>query len=177
MTTSTKQFLSGLALTASILLLVASCSKSDTSPQAQVLKREGEPDFVRVDDDKQMDAAVAKARKSISEFIAALQTPAATDRNFSVKKPFKVADGEEHIWLVNVNFDGKNFHGEVGNEPVDVKNIKLGEKVTVSKSEASDWMFVRNGKLMGGYTVRALYDRSSPEEKKELLKHVDFKLD
>ena len=88
-------------------------------------------------------------------------------------------DGEqvEHIWLSNPSFDGTRFSGRVDNEPVDVKNVKMGQTVTAAKDEVSDWFYVENGKLIGGYTIRVLYSRMSSAEKKDFDAHADFKLE
>jgi uncharacterized protein YegJ (DUF2314 family) len=48
---------------------------------------------------------------------------------------------------------------------------------TVSKSEISDWFYIDNGKLVGGYTIRVLYSRMSPEEKKDFNEHAGMKIE
>jgi uncharacterized protein YegJ (DUF2314 family) len=45
-----------------------------------------------------------------------------------------------------------------------VTNVKSGQKWTVKKSEISDWMFMRNGKMYGNYTLRPLLKTMSEEE-------------
>ena len=42
--------------------------------------------------------------------------------------------------------------------------MKLGQLVSVNPSEISDWLYVDNGKLAGGYTVRAHYNELSPQQ-------------
>jgi uncharacterized protein YegJ (DUF2314 family) len=163
------------ALVVGASLLIVSCSKSNNN--SVVVKRADEPDYIRVSDNKEMDAAIDQAKKSVQKFITALQAPTAAQSSFSVKKPFTQGQKVEHIWLSPVTFDGQNFHGEVGDDPVDVTGVKLGDKVTVGKDEISDWMYVENGKLVGGYTVKALYSQMKPEEKADFLKQVDFKIE
>ena len=53
----------------------------------------------------------------------------------------------------------------------------MGQKVTVEPSKISDWMFVQNGRLVGGYTLRVLRDAMSPSERKEFDKNVPFVID
>ena len=48
-----------------------------------------------------------------------------------------------------------SFQGTVNNEPEKVKTVKMGQKVTVA-AKISDWMYVENRKLVGGYTMRVL---------------------
>jgi uncharacterized protein YegJ (DUF2314 family) len=76
-----------------------------------------------------------------------------------------------------VSFDGTTFHGTVNNEPEKVKTVRLGQKVTVAPSEISDWMYVENRKLVGGYTLRALRDAMSPAERADLDKGLPFVID
>jgi len=128
-------------------------------------------------DDPEMNKAMQTARDTMDTFITALRARTATQANFSVKKPFKAGEKVEHIWLSDASFDGSQFSGRVDNEPVDVKSVKLGETATVDKNEISDWFYVDDGKLIGGYTIRVLYARMSPEEQKEFNTHVGFKLE
>jgi uncharacterized protein YegJ (DUF2314 family) len=124
--------------------------------------------------DKEMNGAIDQARKSVQQFITALQSPKTGQSDFSIKKRFDQGDSGEHIWLTDVTFDGKDFHGKVGNDPEIVKNIKFGDDATVGKDEISDWMFIQDGKLEGGYTLRVLYSRMSSEEKSNFLQQVPF---
>ena len=164
-------------LTRSILLVItaalaiAGCTKSSDPGGGNVVQREGEPDYFRGGFDQAvMDRAYAKARETHQEFVAALQDPKQTMEVFAIKKPF----GKEHIWLNEVTWDGSKFSAVVNNEPVDTSEVKLGDRVEVSPDEISDWMYVEGGALKGGYTIRVLFDSTSPQEKVELLKQFGF---
>jgi uncharacterized protein YegJ (DUF2314 family) len=134
---------------------------------------------VMVDDkDPAMNAAMAKARSTAKQFIEKLQAPANPKCTaFAVKKQFTDKNGTEHFWLTDVSYDGKLFHGEVNNDPEIVRNVKLGDKTTVAPGEISDWMYINDGRLVGGYTIRVLYDKASPKERVEMKKSLPFKLD
>jgi uncharacterized protein YegJ (DUF2314 family) len=126
------------------------------------------------ENDQQMDHATARARKHVDRFIAALQHPAANQRDFQVKKLF-VKDGKaEHIWLSDVKFNGNRFVGVVDNKPMYVKDLKIGAKASVNPDEVIDWSYVEDGYLVGGYTIRVLYSELSPEEKADFEKRADF---
>jgi uncharacterized protein YegJ (DUF2314 family) len=138
----------------------------------------GHPGYGQVSDgDKQMDQAVDRAQKSLGFFMAALRVKKDGDSVFEIKKAFVDGDKVEHIWIREVTFDGKNFHGKVDNRPVDVNNVHMGERVMVAPVEVSDWMFLKDGKLIGGYTTRVLYARLSPEEKAAFDKQADYKIE
>jgi uncharacterized protein YegJ (DUF2314 family) len=98
----------------------------------------------------------------------------AGDSGFEIKKGFVDGDQVEHLWIDHLTFDGKNFHGQINNHPLDVKNVTLGQSVTVAPRDISDWMFVKDGKLMGGYTTRVLYRRLSPSDKAEFDNKAEF---
>ncbi|HMF17490.1 MAG TPA: DUF2314 domain-containing protein [Gemmataceae bacterium] len=125
-------------------------------------------------DDPRMNAAIDKARATVKTFIDALQSPKPGQQGFSVKVVFTDGDNDEHMWLLPVRYDGKKFRGTVNNAPQTVKNIKMGQRVTVEPSKISDWMFVENGKLVGGHTVRVLRDAMTPADRAEFDKTAEF---
>jgi len=161
------------------LLLVAVSGCGDAGDDDHVVRRAGEPDMVLVkNDDATMAAAIRKARLTVQEFIAALNAPQPGDSGYAVKKPFVVGrTGAEHLWLNEVTYDGKLFHGKVNNDPVHVTGVALGDPATVSPSELSDWMLVRKGRLVGGQTIRALYDLTSPAGRKKFEAETGLQAD
>ena len=129
------------------------------------------------DNDKQMDRAVENAQRTLGFFMAALRAKKNGDTVFEIKKGFIDGDKVEHLWIKRVTYDGKKFHGEIDNRPNEVSNVRLGEHVTVAPQDVTDWMFLKDGKLIGGYTTRVLYARLSPEDKAEFDKHAEFKIE
>jgi uncharacterized protein YegJ (DUF2314 family) len=129
------------------------------------------------DDDPRMNAAIAKARETVDTFIAALQSPKAGQSQFTVKMAFSDGAHTEHMWLSPVSYDGKIFHGTVQNDPANVSNVKLGQQASIEPSKISDWMYVENGKLVGGYTVRALHEIMSPSERAEFDRTAPFRIE
>src|SRR6202011_4255901 len=134
------------------------------------------PGYAKVsDDDNQMDRAVENAQRTLGFFMAALRAKKDGDTVFEIKKGFIDGDKVEHLWIKKVTYDGKNFHGQIDNQPVEVKNVHRGQRVTVPAEQVTDWMFLKNGKLIGGYTTRVLYARLSPEDKAAYDKQAEFK--
>jgi uncharacterized protein YegJ (DUF2314 family) len=129
------------------------------------------------ENDPKMNAAIDKARASVGTFIAALQSPKPGQTGFNVKKKFEDGGKVEHIWLDQVTYDGTNFEGIIANDPEMVKNVKVGQKATVAPAEVSDWMYIENGKLVGGETVRVLLEGLSPAERDKFKKSVDFSVE
>jgi uncharacterized protein YegJ (DUF2314 family) len=167
-----------LTTIASLLLACTLHAQAQTNaPSGGVIQREGEPCCARItEDNKAMDRAVQTAHKTVNKFIKALRSPKDNQSRFAIKKPFVEGDKVEHIWLNEVSFDGSLFHGKVDNEPVDIKGVRVGQEVTVSPNDISDWMFVQDGRLVGGYTIHAMCQNMSPAEKKQFEMDADCQI-
>jgi uncharacterized protein YegJ (DUF2314 family) len=124
--------------------------------------------------DQAMHAANESARRTVRQFIRALKNPVAGQTDFEVKKPFVEGGEVEHIWLSDVKLVGNRFEGTVDNTPRKVTGIKLGQRCSVNPNEISDWAYIDNGKLVGGYTIRAHYNALTPAEQAEFKRRADF---
>jgi uncharacterized protein YegJ (DUF2314 family) len=148
-------------------------------PLAREMRRTGvQPEIFRIEDkDEQMRKAVREARRNVHVFIAALRKPAKGQHDFEVKKPF-VKNGEvEHLWLADVEFKGNRFQGFVDNHPHKIPGLKFGDRVSVNPDEISDWAYVDNGKLVGGYTIRVLAGNLTPERRKNFENEAKVRID
>jgi uncharacterized protein YegJ (DUF2314 family) len=142
------------------------------------LQRPGNPDIVGVSgDDPEMNKAIDTSRKTVDQFITALKSPKPGQDHFTVKAKFGEGNNIEHMWIDPVRFDGAKFVGNLSNEPEFLKSPKLGDEVSVAKDQISDWMYVDKGHLVGGYSVRLLRDRATPEERKRLDEEVGYRFD
>jgi len=83
----------------------------------QELKNGGaEPEYYQVPNDHAaVHRAVIEARKTVGQFITALNHPAPGQQDFEVKKPFIQGNEVEHIWLSDVRFVGNRFQGRIDN--------------------------------------------------------------
>ncbi len=120
-------------------------------------------------DEKEMEAAIAKARGEVDTFLAELSNPKGEDH--AVKAPISDGETTEHFWLTDVTFRDGQFEGTVNNEPGMVKNVRIGQKWTLAKSEISDWMYMRDGKMHGNYTMRPLL-KTLPTEEAEYYRSI-----
>ncbi len=150
-----------------VVLLLAGCSNRDPADKVT---------YVDASDSK-MNAAIEQARSTADTFIAALQAPQPGQTGLSIKMAFTDGTNTEHMWLTDVKFDGTKFHGTVNNDPDRVKNVTNGQKASVARAEISDWMYVENGKLVGGYTLRVLRDGLSDAERADFDKSVPFAIE
>lgn len=93
-----------------------------------------------------------------------------------VKAPF--SDGEhatrgndtpevDHMWMSEIDFDGRFVSGELLNEPNWLETVKQGDAARVALGEISDWMYVREGEVFGAHTVNLLRSRMGKKERQE----------
>jgi uncharacterized protein YegJ (DUF2314 family) len=164
--------LSGLALLSFVVV-----SKGDNLTGSEVGKGSDEPEYFQVQNEHaEMHRAVIQARKTVHQFITALQHPTAGQKDFEVKKPFVAGKQIEHIWLSDVQFVGHRFQGKIDNRPKNIPGLKVGQLVSVNPNEISDWLYIDNGNLVGGYTIRVHYNELSPPQKREFDREADFRI-
>jgi uncharacterized protein YegJ (DUF2314 family) len=152
-----------IALVISALVLAAGCGKS-TDPAVRV---EAE--------DSEMNAAIASAQSSLTNFLAVFTSPNTNQQYFLVKAKFPAGTGFEHIWVADLTYDGSAFHGVIANEPERIKTLRFKQPVDVQLGQVSDWMFVQGGKLVGGYTSRVLRNRMTPQQRQELDAQLPYR--
>lgn len=113
-------------------------------------------------DQKEMDAAIARARSEVDSFIEKLKSR--TGLGYAVKVGITDGGETEHFWLTDVKYDNGEFAGIINNEPGLVRNVKFGQTWTVKKDEITDWMYLNGNKMYGNYTMRPLLNSMPKEE-------------
>ncbi len=146
--------LAALLLTAPVPALAQSAAQKETTIQVQ-------------ENDPEMRAAIEKARASLDRFWTALELKPPGTENFSLKVAITDGDQVEHFLTSDVERTsaGKIF-ANIDNQPQFVGNVAFGQRIEVPEADISDWMFWRNGKVVGGETLRVLLNRMTAEEKK-----------
>ncbi len=153
-------------------LLVVACAIDAGEP---VVQRYGEPDVYSVaGDDPDMNAAMDEARATLDDFAAQLDSPQPGQRYFSVKA--RLEDGliVEHVWLDEPDISGDTVRGYLSNEPLNVTGYEIGQPVTTTRDHVSDWMYVEDDVLQGGFTIRVIRDALSAEERAAFDADLDF---
>ncbi len=120
--------------------------------------------------DAEMNAAIAYARDTLPTFWASCDAPKPTETGHALKVRFQVGAEVEHIWVTDVKklSDG-NYSGRFANEPSDLLGDDIGDQVKFKQIDISDWMFMRNGKVVGGETIKALL-KSMPKEEADAVR-------
>jgi uncharacterized protein YegJ (DUF2314 family) len=159
----------GMNLTAKLLLaflafgILTGCRSGRDNGETVVRQGAGPVTFVG-EEDAEMEAAKTKARNSLDGFLAELRTPKKTSF-YLVKAPFKTDGGStEYIWLDNLEFSDGKFSGVITDEPLDIKAIHKGDRVTVSRDDVIDWLVSENGQMRGGYTEEVVERRAKNQK-------------
>ena len=107
--------------------------------------------------DAEMNAAIAQARAALPAFWASYQAPKPSETGHSLKVRFpKPRTGHEFIWMAEVKklADGR-YSGRFANSPRDLPGKRAGDLVEFGEADVADWMFLRNGKIVGGDTIKS----------------------
>lgn len=108
-------------------------------------------------DDERMNQAIEKARATLHYFQNSLATPQSYQQYFSVKVLIEDGQYTEHLWLTTPSFDDEgNLYGVVGNKPVSITSVSANQRIGIESQFISDWMIIEDGRLIGGYTIRAI---------------------
>ena len=114
-----------------------------------------------------MNNAILLAQETMNKFEKAYHENNDEFHDFSIKIHYKSSYGYEHFWLTDIMYANNEFRGVVDNLPVYTNDLKIGDTIRIDTENISDWMYVDNGKLRGGYTIRAIRDKMSAPQKKE----------
>jgi uncharacterized protein YegJ (DUF2314 family) len=162
-----------------VLIAVAGCGTKDADSPATAGAPVGAPPapgappgLKRVNSDEMFKPAVAKARLTVNQFIAALKKPKPGQKEFAFKMTL---GGKEGVWLNNVAVKNGMIAGKMTQDSRTSPSIKRGSTQQVKPTQISDWMFIENGKLVGGYTIRLARDHMAPEQRKVFDKSQPFK--
>lgn len=107
-------------------------------------------------DDPAMLAAVAEARARWAEFVAAFHARAEGD-HFTVKAPITRGETTEFIWIEVTGLEPDFVHGKLGNDPVNLEGLALGDTVEVPVADMNDWCYLTgDDKPTGLFSLKAI---------------------
>jgi uncharacterized protein YegJ (DUF2314 family) len=115
-------------------------------------------------DDPAMNAAIKKARNALPDFWKMFAAPGPDISDFALK--LGISDGKmvEHFWCADIQGDAGKAKCAIANEPQNVFTVSNGQTIDVDAAIISDWMYRKNGKIVGGHTIRVMITRMGPEE-------------
>lgn len=109
---------------------------------------------ITVDTPSNLAEATAEAKARFPEFVEAFRQR--RGNLFSVKAPVSREDRTEHIWIDLVAIEGDELRGVLGNDPLDLPGLRMGSAIVVPVSDVEDWVYVRDGKMAGGFSTKIL---------------------
>lgn len=159
-----------------LLLFFSICILSCNSNRK--IERKSEPTIYNVEeDDAEMNKAIEKAKQTLDSFDYAYKNYTRVFTFFGLKKKFEENGNVEHIWIGNIHkFESGKYIGVIDNLPEKIKSVKLGDTVEIDKNDVSDWMYIKNSELHGGYTIRLLRERMTEEERKKFDSESGMKI-
>lgn len=139
------------------------------------------PIFRSRGDDPEMEQAAASARQNFRYFWREMAWErrrivpgldlAAVKASFSDPTEIRAQNPDalevEYMWLLEVDFDGRQIQGTLINSPHSLKSINEGDRVTITGSQVFDWMYVIAGEVYGGFTVDLMRSRMEKGERKQ----------
>jgi uncharacterized protein YegJ (DUF2314 family) len=114
--------------------------------------------------DRDMNAAIDEARRTLDRFLALARNPPAGAKGFKLKVMLSDANGTEHFWFTPFRETQDGFAGVLANTPSTVKSFAAGEVYAFKRGQISDWGYELNGKQIGSYTVCALFKTMPKDE-------------
>ncbi|GLR13745.1 hypothetical protein GCM10007907_25350 [Chitinimonas prasina] len=115
------------------------------------------------DQDKAMNAAIAKAQATLDTFLQVAESKPSGTLGYKLKVRFEDENGAEHIWVTPFKREKTGFVGVVANDPEVVESVEAGKSYSFSRAQISDWGYVKDGKQVGSYTVCVIF-KSMPAD-------------
>ena len=124
--------------------------------------------FLITGENEKMKWGIEKAKLTFHYFQKCLKNPKDGQHNFSIRAGIQYQGKKESIWLTEPSMDKNgDFIGILSKAPSTIKDLKLNQKIEVAKQSISDWMFVENKRLIGGYTLRAIREELGTDQLKD----------
>lgn len=116
------------------------------------------------DSDPDMIAAFAEAKRRLPEFWQQFDKPTPGVQSLSLKVAMATGKDRkgvsEYIWINGIErLPTGGYSGRLGNDPRDLPGRKMGDRVEFTDAEIVDWLFMRNGRMVGNETLRPLIKR------------------
>src|SRR5512147_2399142 len=143
-----------IALLGILAALLTACSQRDKTISVK-------------DDDPEMVAAIAKGRETLPKFWQVFEKAEHGEKDFALKVKITDRHGTEHFWATDIERKDGKIMGTINNDPNIVSKVKLGDRITIPEADISDWLYMRDGKMHGNYTMRPLLKSMSAKEAAE----------
>ncbi|MGY3794037.1 YegJ family protein [Aquimarina sp. 433] len=125
-----------------------------------------------------MNQAMLKGKKTFDKFIEAFNNKKENQKLFSVKVKINDLSNTEYLWISELTFkEEKTLKGVLQNDPYYINNINIGDTITIDFEKVVDWSYIEDNYLIGGYTLRVMFEKYKKEQKNEILKQLGYQID
>lgn len=121
-----------------------------------------------------MQFAIDEARRTLRLFFDAFVAPKPNQQSFLLKVRFESQGMSEHIWVADVDASVSPMQATIANEP-NLPGLKFMERTSFHFSQITDWMYLEDGYLVGGFTTQVIRAAMSTAEKVEHDLHAPYK--
>lgn len=104
-------------------------------------------------DEELCDKARAEAKDKLDDFFTAFERRTWKTTHFAVQQVFRHANRVTHAWIRKVRIEDGVIKGRLDSEGL--PDMKYWQLVQVRKEAIVDWMYLRRGTLVGGFTLAA----------------------
>ena len=121
--------------------------------------------------DSEIARIAENARNTLNVFFQHLDMPEAGESNFYIKYAFRMQAGgdadvrTEQVWISGIAFQDGRFYGNVASTPIYLAHVQSGDRVSFYADSIADWMFTRNGRIVGGESIRYLLTQIPENER------------
>jgi len=154
-----------------LFVLAAAFFVSCSGPSV-LFRRATRATIIHVDEsDGEILRIAENARNTLHIFFRYLNMAETGEDNFSVKYAFPVdANAKvsaEQIWIGNITFRNGRYYGTIASTPIYLTSIRRGDSVNFNVDLITDWMFTRNGRIIGGHSIRYLLGQIPEDERSD----------
>jgi uncharacterized protein YegJ (DUF2314 family) len=160
------------------VILLFSCQKPAEPPVVRDPAKTMQADTA----DEQMLRIAEDAQTTLPTFFRQLTRAGAgatEAEHFCVKYPFPADEhsgiNTEQVWLAGIHFKNGIYYGILANSPRHLSGMKKGDTVMFDMDKITDWMFVRDEKIIGGdsikYLLEKIPDSQRTDRERELLRN------
>jgi uncharacterized protein YegJ (DUF2314 family) len=123
--------------------------------------------------DREMTAAIAKARAGLPVFFGHATAPGPDEGGFMIKYDLLPGAPSEFIWAEVISHKGDVTIARLLNSPLSA-GFTQGQQVSVRDNQVADWAWWHAGTLVGGATMRVLIARMPAAEARAMLDRLGW---
>ena len=151
------------------IILLFSCGKNADKPSPAVEVERS---------DKELEKIAENARQALPIFFRNLARPEAGANNFFVKYPLAADDGaSEQVWLGGIRVKDGFYYGRLANTSKLPGGRNKDKLITFDPDKITDWMYIQDGKIIGGRSIKYLLEKTPEtqrsEDQKKILKMLE----